>query len=59
MNLDSAYVTLVLLGLEDYAFSRLLGDQLLMFRYLNMSSLHNIWPNVSEKIGCPSWCILL
>ena len=30
MNLDSAYVTLVLLCLEDYAFSRLLGDQLLM-----------------------------
>ena len=45
---DRAYVTLVLLGVEYDAISWLLGDQFLMSRYLHMSGLHNIWPNVSK-----------
>ena len=48
MNLDCAYVTLVLLGLEDDATSLLLGHQSLRFRYLCMSCLHKIWAKVSR-----------
>ena len=48
MNLDYAYVTLVLLGLEDDATSLLLGHQSQRFRYLCMSGLHKIWSKVSR-----------
>ena len=48
MNLDYAYVTLVLLGLEDNATSLLLGHQSQRFRYLCMSGLHKIWSKVSR-----------
>ena len=50
MNLDSAYVTLVLLGLEDDAISLLFGDQYQRFRYLCMSGLHKLWSKVSRYI---------
>ena len=46
MNLGSAYVTLVLLGLKGDAISLLLGDQYYRFRYLCMSSLHKVWSKV-------------
>ena len=48
MNQDCAYVTLVLLGLEGYATSLLLGHQSQRFRYLCMSGLHKIWSKVSR-----------
>ena len=48
MNLDYAYVTLVLLGLEDDATSLLLGHQSQRFRYLCMFGLHKIWSKVSR-----------
>ena len=48
MNLDYAYVTLVLLGLEDDATILLLGHQSQRFRYLCMSGLHKIWAKVSR-----------
>ena len=48
MNLDSTYVTLVLLGLEDEATSLLLGDQSQRFKNLCMSGLHKIWSKVSR-----------
>ena len=40
MNLDSNYVTLVLLGLEDDATSLLLRDQSQKFKNLCVSGLH-------------------
>ena len=48
VNLDSTYVTLVLLGLEDDATSLLLGDQSQRFKNLCMSGLHKIWSKVSR-----------
>ena len=39
-NLECAYVTLVLLRLDDDAISLLLGDQSQKFRHLRMSGLH-------------------
>ena len=48
INLECAYVTLVLLGLEDDATSLLLGDQSQKFGYLCMSGLHKIWSKVSR-----------
>ena len=48
MNLDCAYVTLVLLGLEDDATSLVLGHKSHRFRYLCMSGLHKIWSKVSR-----------
>ena len=48
MNLDSTYVTLVLLGLEDDATSQLLGDQSQRFKNLCMSGLHKICSKVSR-----------
>ena len=48
MNLDCAYVTLVLIGLEDDVTCLLLGDQSKRFRYLCMSGLHKIWSKVSR-----------
>ena len=48
VDLDFAYVTLVLLGLEDVATSLLLGHKSRRFRYLCMSGLHKIWSKVSR-----------
>ena len=48
MNIESAYVTLVLLGLEDDAISVLLGDQSQRFSHLCMSGLHKIWSKVNR-----------
>ena len=48
MNLDCAYVTIVLLGLQDDVTSLLLGDQSQKCRYLCMSGQHIIWSKVSR-----------
>ena len=48
MNLDSSYVTLVLLGLEDDATSMLLDDQSQRLKNLCISGLHKIWSKVSR-----------
>ena len=48
MNLDSTYVTLVLLGLEDDSTSLLLGDQSQSFKNLCMSGMLKIWSKVSR-----------
>ena len=48
MNLDCAYVTLVLPDLEDDAIILLLVDQSRRFRHLPMSGLHKIWSKVNR-----------